>query len=219
MKLKTDTTLRQDVLAELAWDPAVREKEIAVAVKDGVVTLGGFVDSYAQKWAAERAVRRIAGVRAISEQLLVRLPNGSVRSDTELAHKVADALRWDIDVPDDRIRATVESGWVTLDGDVQWRFESEAAERAVRNLTGITGLTNLIAVRPVVAQRDVERRIREALHRHADEEAAAVRIAAKGNEVTLEGRAHSWSARADIERAAWSAPGVARVHDHILVGA
>jgi len=218
MTRKTDTDLQRDVAAELQWDPTVREKEIAVAVKDGVVTLGGFVDDYAQKLAAERAAKRIQGVRAISEQLAVKLSDGAVRTDTDLAHRVVDALRWDVEVPDTKVRAKVERGWVSLDGEVAWQYERDAAERAIRYLTGVKGVSNLITVTPKVQERDVERKIREALHRHADQEAAKVSVAATGRTVILEGRVDTWSERTEVERAAWSAPGVSFVDDRLTVG-
>ena len=216
---KTDNDLQRDVISELQWDPTVREQEIAVAVKDGVVTLGGFVDNFAQKLAAERAAKRVRGVRGISEQISVKLADGAIRTDTDLTHRVVDALRWDVDVPDSRIRAKVEKGWVTLDGEVEWQFQRDAASRAIRYLTGVKGVSNLIGVKPHVKEKDVERLIRQALHRHADHEALQVKVTALDGKVTLDGRVGSWTERSEVERAAWSAPGVSRVEDHLAVGA
>lgn len=218
LKQKNDTNLRADVLDELKWDPSIREKEIAIAIKDGVVTLGGFVDTYAQKLAAERAVKRVSGVKAISEQLEVKLSHGLERTDTELAHRVLDAMRWDVEIPDERLKAKVENGWVTLEGEVDWNFQREAADRAIRYLGGVKGLSNLIGVKPQVKEKDVAKRIKDALRRHADREADRIMVAATGGVVTLDGKVDTWTERAEVEQAAWSAPGVSRVEDRLLVG-
>ena len=153
--MKTDSQLQRDVIDELKWDPRVREAEIGVAAKDGVVTLTGFVDSYAQRTCAERAVERVGGVRVIAEELKVRLPGAFQRTDTDVAHAVANAMRWDIEVPDERIKARVENGWVWLDGDVDWQYQRQAAERAVRYLTGVKGVTNAVRLTPRASTYDV----------------------------------------------------------------
>lgn len=217
-KSKSDQDIQRDVSAELRWDPSLNEEEIAVGVRDGVVTLGGFVDSYAQKLAAEQATRRVEGVRGISEQIEVRLPSGVGRTDTELAHRAVDALRWDTEVPSDNVTAKVENGWVTLEGEVDWGYQRTAAERAVRYLFGVTGVSNRITVKARVAIRNVADRITEALKRHAEKEAAAIRVAAKDTVVTLEGSVDTWADRYEVERAAWSAPGVTAVDDRLTVG-
>ena len=215
---KSDPNLRRDILAELKWDPSVADEEIAVAVKDGVVTLGGFVQTYAHKLAAERAVKRVEGVRAISEQLEVRLPSSHSRNDTDLAHQVVDALKWDVEVPDEKIKAKVENGWVTLEGMVDWHYQRDAAERAVRYISGVKGISNAIALTPQVKEKDVTKLIKEALRRHAEREASRVRVVTDGGTVTLEGRVDSWAERSEIEQAAWSARGVTKVEDRLLVG-
>lgn len=217
-KQKNDTTLRADVLDELKWDPSIREQEIAIAVKDGVITLGGFVDTYAQKLAAERAVKRVSGVKAISEQLEVKLSHGLERTDTELAHRILDAMRWDVEIPDERLKAKVENGWVTLEGAVDWNFQREAADRAIRYLGGVKGLSNLIGVKPQAKEKDVAKRIKDALRRHAEREADRIIVAATGGVVTLDGKVDTWTERAEVEQAAWSAPGVSRVEDRLMVG-
>src|SRR5512132_1993896 len=190
--MKTDLQLQRDVLDELRFEPSIRETELGVAVKDGVVTLSGFVDSHAEKFSAERTAERVNGVRAVADEVKVKLPGAYKRSDTEIAHAAVNALRWDIQVPDDRIKATVDDGWIHLDGDVEWQYQKWAAEGAVRNLTGVKGVTNLIRVKPrKVSTYEVSQKIKESLRRHAE--------------------------RQDAERAAWQAPGVTMVDDFIAV--
>ena len=151
--MRTDAELQQEVMGELRRDPSVRDAEIAVAARGGVVTLGGTVDSFAARLAAVRAVERVPGVQAVADDLDVKLPGGSRRSDTELAHQVVSALRWDVLVPEDRVRARVEHGWVTLDGEVEWEYQRRMARRAIENLTGVLGVTNLVTLRPRAAAR------------------------------------------------------------------
>ena len=210
--------LQQDVLDELRWEPRVKEEDIALAVRDGVVTLSGHVESYAQKIAAERAVRRVAGVRAIANDLQVALPGTSERTDTEIAHAAVTALEWDAEVPNERITVKVDQGYVTLEGSVDWFFQKWAAERAVRNLTGVKGVLNHIALKPTVAERDVGRKIRAALHRSADLEANRITVEASDGRITLRGTVRSYAERNEIERAAWSAPGVIEVTDLTTIG-
>lgn len=214
---KSDSQLLNDVQEELVWDPSVGRVEIGVAVNNGVVTLSGQVDSYAKKSAALRATERVTGVRAIADELKTILPSSSIRSDTDIAHVVADALRWDIQVPEEKIKARVDDGWVWLDGDVEWEYERAAAEDAVRNLTGVRGVSNDIRIKKRAWPNDVKERIESALKRQADLDAAQITVQASDGRVTLRGRVHSWSARADAERAAWSAPGVSTVEDELLV--
>jgi osmotically-inducible protein OsmY len=214
---KSDSQLLNDVQEELVWDPSVGRVEIGVAVNNGVVTLSGQVDSYPKKSAALRATQRVTAVRAIADELKIILPSSSIRSDTDIAHAVADALRWDIQVPEEKIKARVDDGWVWLDGDVEWEYERAAAEDAVRNLTGVRGVSNDIRIKKRAWPSDVKERIESALKRHADLDAAQITVQASDGRVTLRGRVHSWSARADAERAAWSAPGVSTVEDELLV--
>lgn len=215
--MRTDTDLQHDVTGELQWDPSVREQEIAVAVRDGVVTLGGTVDSYASKLAALRAAERVAGVQAVADELEVKLPGASERSDTELAHQVVNALRWDVLVPENRVRARVEHGWVTLEGEVEWEYQRRAARRAVQNLTGVRGVTNLVALKSQASTLDVSQRIRDALRRQAEADAAMIEVEAHDGAVTLRGTVHSWAERRQAEQAAWGAPGVTRVDDRLVV--
>lgn len=214
---KDDMDIQTKVMEELGWDPSVRNEEIAVAVKDGVVTLAGFVDSYAQKRAAERATERVSGVHAVAEGLQVRLPGAHVRSDTELAHQVATALQWDVQVPDDRVKARVENGWITLEGQVEWQYQRNAADRAVRDMTGVRGVTNLVTIEPRVSTYDVTKRIKDALRRRAELDAGGIEVEAREGTVTLKGTVRSWLERRDAENAAWGALGVNRVDDRLTV--
>lgn len=217
--LKTDTQLQHDIMEELRWDPALNRAEIGVAVKEGVVTLSGEVDSYAKKFAAVRAAERLQGVRAIAEELTVVLPSLSKRTDTEIAHAVADRLQWDITVPAGSVRARVEDGWVWLDGEVEWQYQRAAAEHTVRFLTGVKGVTNMITLKKQASVVDVRQRIDAALKRHAELDAHQISIEALEGKVILRGKVRSWAERGDAEQAAWSAPGVTAVDDQLAVGA
>jgi osmotically-inducible protein OsmY len=218
MNIKTDSQLQRDVIDELKWDPTVGAAEIGVASKDGVITLSGQVDSYAKKYAAERAAERVAGVKAIAEDLKVKVPSSFQRSDTDIAHAVVSALSWDIEVPDDRIKSKVENGWIWLEGDVEWQYQKTAAERAVRYLTGVHGVTNLITVKPKrVSPFEVGNKIKDALRRSPEMDANRITVQAAGGEVTLKGTVRSFAERVDAERAAWAAPGVTKVRDEILI--
>lgn len=216
--MKTDMQLHQDVLAELTWDPSIHEKEIGVAVKDGVVTLTGVVESYPEKWAAERVAGRVAGARAIVNDLEVSLPALATRSDTDIAHRVVDALEWDIQVPTENIKTKITNGWVTLEGEVEWKYQKDAAERAVTFLSGVRGVSNNITLKPTaVSAFDVSRSIKEALRRRAESEAEKIIITTAEGTVTLKGTVDSFADRRAAEGAAWSAPGVRDVHDEIVV--
>ncbi len=215
--MKTDYQLKHDVEAELSWDPRITEPEIGVAVRDGVVTLSGFVKSYAQRIAAEHAAERVSGVRALAEELRVKLPGTVDLSDTDIAHRALSALEWDIEVPDSRIKLRVDKGWIVLEGEVGWQFERVAAERAVRYLSGVKGVTNQIHIASHVSTYDVSKRIKDALQRSADSDAASIEVEANAGRVTLRGIVHSWAERADAERAAWGAVGVTNVDDRLTV--
>ena len=216
--MKTDAMIREDVVAELTWNPQVKEKEIGVAVKDGVVTLSGFVESFAQKLAAEHATGRLSGVRAVANDIVVKLPSARERTDTQIAHAALTALDWDEEVPSDGVKVRVENGWVWLEGTVEWQYQRTACERAVRYLTGVRGVTNLIAVKPKkVSTFEVSQKIRDALRRNAESEAELITVETKEGRVTLKGTVHSWVQRVDAEQAAWAAPGVTSVEDLIAV--
>ncbi len=213
---KLDSQVQHDVAAELRWDPSVGGAEIGVAVKDGVVTLAGTVDSFARKYAAVKAAERVAGVNAIAEEVKVQYPDSTKRSDTEIAHAVVNVLRWDIEVPE-RITARIDEGWVWLEGEVDWQFQKAAAERSVRFLTGVKGVSNRITIKPRAFAPEVKRRIEDALKRHAELDSKQITVTTKDNTVVLHGTVRSWTEREDAERAAWAAPGVTLVDDQLLV--
>jgi len=216
--MKTDIQLHQDVLAELAWDPRLGSNEIGVGIKDGVVTFTGSVPSYMQKLAAEHAAERVAGVKAVANELVVNPPGDLAPSDTELAHRIVDALAWDVEVPNDKITAAVSSGWVTLEGDVEWQYQRDAAARAARNLVGVCGVSNNIKVAAKrVSSETVSESIKQALERRADRTASRIVVDAKDGVVTLTGSVPSFGERRAAEGAAWSAPGVTEVRDALAV--
>lgn len=214
---RTDTEIQRDVVSELKWDPSLRDDDIAVAVRDGVVTLAGFVDSYLDKWRAERVASRVRGVKALANDLDVRLPSRSQRTDPEIARAAADAFKWNISVPEGRIKARVENGWVTLDGDVDFYYQREAAERAVRYLTGVKGVSNLITVKAQPAPSDVKQRIKEALQRGAQFDADRITVEIEGHKAILRGTVRSYSEMRDAERAARNAPGITEVDNRLTI--
>lgn len=217
--MKTDQQLRDDVLEELEWEPAVNSSEVGVEVKDGVVTLSGHLRSFAEKVAAERAVQRVAGVKGLAVELDVRLPNQETRNDTEIAHAAKNALEMDTFVPKGAIDIVVEDGRIKLHGLVTAEFQRRAAERAVRNLRGVKDVINNVTVRPVVLTHNVKSRIESALQRRAHAETKAITVSVEGDEITLTGTVPSWQERNAIVHAAWNAPGVARVVNHIAIRA
>lgn len=215
--MKTDLQLHKDVIEELQWDPRVNDAEIGVSVKSGVVTLTGKVQTFAQKYAAERAVERVAGVRALAEELHVRPATQVKHDDTDIAHSAANALGWNIEVPPGKIAVKVEDGWITLTGGVNWNYQRLAAERAVRYLPGVQGLLNLVEVKPAVSPFEVKSKIEDALKRNAELDAKRISVDTADGKVTLKGTVRSWTERMDAEHAAWAAPGVKEVDDHLLV--
>jgi len=213
--MRTDSELRTDIIAELSWDPSIRNEDIATSIKDGVVTLAGSVDTYAQRHAAERAVERVKGVRAIANDLRVKLL--MEQSDADIAHIALNALRCNVEVPDERIRVKVTNGWVTLEGEVDRYYQKEAAERAVRYLTAVKGLSSQIVLRATPIPADIKQRIRGTLKRQAELDADHVTVETSGSRVILRGTVRSVAERRDAERATWNAPGVTRVDNDINV--
>jgi osmotically-inducible protein OsmY len=215
---KTDQEIQRNVLEELKWDARVQPNEIGVAAKEGVVTLTGWVDSYTKKWAAEEAAHRVKGVRAVANDIEVRIPTAAERTDADIALAVSRAIEWDAMVPTDKVKVTVSKGWVTLEGGVEWQFEKEAAERAARRITGVRGVTNLIRVQPSrPSPADIKQRIEAALLRDAETDAQRIQVEVDGTTVTLRGTVRSYAEKQEAARVAWSAPGVKAVENHIQV--
>jgi osmotically-inducible protein OsmY len=217
--MKTDSEIKKDVLSELQWDPLISETKVGVTVNEGVVTLTGHLDTYAEKVAAKRAAGRVSGVKAIALEIDV-IPAGiHQRSDTEIALAVEHALSWNTSVPQDRVKVTVEKGWVTLTGDLDWNFQRRAVERMVRPLKGVVGISDNIQLRTLPVPLKLQERIQEALTRQAMREARRIEVSVEGSEVTLRGHVHSWAERNAVEGASWSAPGVTCVNNQVLVEA
>jgi osmotically-inducible protein OsmY len=215
--MSSDLQLRQNVLDELDFEPAVDAVHIGVAVHAGIVTLSGFVESYAEKLAAERAVRRVKGVKAIAEEIEVRLPSDKKTADDEIAQRAVSILRWWVGVPAERISVTVEKGIVTLTGNVEAAFERADAEAAIHRLSGVVGIINLIRVGAPVDAGAIRQKIQKALHRNAQLDASRITIETSGSRVVLRGKVNAWHERDLAEQAAWAAPGVSEVEDHIQV--
>jgi osmotically-inducible protein OsmY len=212
-----DKILRQIIIDELDYQPSIDAADIGVAVESGVVTLTGHVGSYAEKVAAEEAVKRVRGVRAIAQEIEVRYPFSKKTSDDEIAKRAVDILGWDVRVPDERIQVKVQKGWITLTGEVDRHYQKQAAEEAVRRLSGVVGVGNLITIKPAVQPADVKKRIEEALKRSAQGEAGNIRVSVKDGKVTLEGKVKAWYERQLAEQAAWAAEGVEAVEDRIQI--
>jgi osmotically-inducible protein OsmY len=216
-EIRTDAQIQTDVLAELKWEPRVSPNEIGVVVKDGVVTLTGGVDAYTKRWAAEDAAHRVRGVKAVANDIEVRLPTGDQRTDPDIAEAAIRALHWDAFVPADRIQVTVSKGWVTLKGEVDWQFQKQDAERAIRRLTGVKGVTNFITVKARPTPAELKKRIEDALIRTAQSDAHRITVDVQGEKVILKGTVHSWAEKQEAERQAWAAPGVLAVENQITI--
>ena len=214
---RTDAQIQSDVLAELRWEPRVQPNEIGVSVKDGVVALTGWVDSYTKRWTAEEAAHRVRGVKAVVNDLEVRLPSSFERTDPDIAEAAVRALEWDAFLPTDKVHVTVSKGWVTLKGEVEWQYQKSDAERVVRRLTGVKGVTNLIIVKPGVSPSDLKQKIEKALVRSAETDASRITVEVDGSKVILKGTVRSWAERQEAERAAWSAAGVYSVDNRITI--
>lgn len=214
--MKTDIELREDVEQELLWEPSISATEIGVIVDAGTVTLTGSVDTFPKKWGAEKAALRVSGVRAVANQIEVKLTPSSRRADEEIARAASGALEWNVVLPNG-LQAVVEDGWVTLKGKVNWKYQKRAAEDTVRGLTGVKGVTNNIMVKPHVAPSIVKAKIEAAITRNAFLDAKGIQVKEDDGKVTLEGTVYSWLEKEQAEEAAWSAPGVTEVDNKLVV--
>jgi osmotically-inducible protein OsmY len=216
--MKTDNEIRRDIQTELEFDPCIDERGIGVVVHNGVVSLIGEVGQYCDRWNAEDIAKRVAGVRAIANELVVKIPFVGLRSDADIAEAAANALRWNAATGTADLKPIVKDGWVTLTGEVSWGYKKAAAENAVRHLLGVKGVSNEIQVRTQVAAVDVKEKIEDAFRRHALLDASEIRVSVDRATVILQGQVHSWQERDDAARAAWAAPGVMHVENRLTIG-
>ena len=215
--MKTDSEIQKNVMEELKWEPFLKASEIGVAVKDGIVTLSGTVDTYGKKVSAEKAAKRVAGVKAVAEDIEVKLSSGGKRNDTEIAEAVLNALKWHSAVQEDKIKIKVEDGWVTLEGNVEWEFQRSAARTSVEHLLGVVGISNNIKIVPTLSATEVKRKISSAFQRSATVDSEKINIAVDGSKVILTGKVRSYVEKRDAEKAAWLAPVVNRVENKLEI--
>ena len=216
-EIRTDAQIQADVLAELKWEPRVMPNEIGVTVKDGVVTLTGSVDSYTKRWSAEEAAHRVRGVKAVANDIEVRLSTAGERTDADIAAAAVRALEGDAFVPVDKLDVTVSKGWVTIKGEVEWQFQKEDVDRVVRRLTGVKGVSNLVTVKARPTPSELKRKIEEALVRTAQSDAQRITVEVEGSKVILKGTVRSWAEKEEAARQAWAAPGVTSVDNRIAI--
>lgn len=215
--MKTDSELQRDVLDELKWWPSVDAAHIGVAAKGGVVTLTGQVAHYAEKTAAEEAAKGVYGVQGTANDIMVELSGYGKRTDQDIAVAAVNALKWDFEVPEDKVKVVVKNGWVTLEGTVDWQYQKDAAERCVRFLMGVIAVANKVAIKPSAKRSDVKKEIEEAFRRNADIEARRITVGTHDGEVTLSGSVSSWAESDEVVSAAWSAPGVTSVRNDLAI--
>jgi osmotically-inducible protein OsmY len=215
--MKSDSEIERDVRDELKWNPNLHAEDIAVSVKDGVVTLTGFTKSYTDRLEAEATAKRVAGVHAVANDIEVRLPAIDQRPDPDIARDAVAALKSELPISHDRVKVIVKDGWITLEGEVEWQYQKTSADIAVRKVKGVKGVTNVITVKPKVEPSDIKRKIQEAFKRNAEVDAERITVEANGSEVVLKGTVRSWIEREEAERVAWSAPGITNVEDRIVV--
>jgi osmotically-inducible protein OsmY len=215
--MKTDTEIQKDVMDELKWEPFLNATEIGVAVKQGVVTLSGTVDTFLKKSEAEKAAKRVLGVKAVAEDIEVKPFASTMKNDTEIARMVADSLKWHSAVQEEKLKVKVEDGWVTLEGEVEWEYQKDAAKNAIKNLPSVKGISNLIIVKPSITAKDIKQKIGLAFHRSATLDAAKIAIEVQGNKAILTGKVRSWAEKKDAETAAWNAPGISTIENKLVI--
>src|ERR1700704_5769923 len=215
--MKSDSEIERDVKEELQWDPDLDATDIAVSVKKGVITITGFVKSYTDKYEAEAAAKRVAGVTGVANDLEVRMPSVDERPDPDIARDAVSALKSQLPISSENMKVIVKNGWVTLEGEAEWQYQRQTAEIAVRRIKGVKGVSNTILLKPRAEPTEVKRKIQEALRRSAEVDANRIEVEARGGEVILKGTVRSWIEREEAERAAWAGPGVTKVEDRIVV--
>jgi osmotically-inducible protein OsmY len=215
--MKSDSEIERDVKDELSWNPDLDATDIAVSVKEGVVTLMGFVKSYSDKYEAEAAAKRVSGVVAVANDIEVRMPSLDERPDPEIARDAVAAIKSQLPISSEKIKVIVKNGWITLEGQVEWQYQRSTAENAVRRIKGVKGVSNIIQLQPHAEPSEIKRKIQEAFRRNAEVDSNRIFVEADGSVVTLKGIVRSWIEREEAERAAWAAPGVTSVVDQIVV--
>ena len=215
--MRSDRDIERDVKDELQWDPDLDATDIAISVKDSVVTLAGYVKSYTDKYEAEAAAKRVAGVKAVANDIEVRMPSVDERPDPDIARDAVAAIKSQLPISSEHIKVVVKNGWVTLEGQVEWQYQKNTAETAVRRIKGVKGVSNLIQLKPRAEPSEIKKKIQEAFRRNAEVDANRIMVEANGSEVVLKGTVRSWIEREEAERVAWSAPGVTKVVDQIVV--
>lgn len=215
--MRSDEEIKRDVEAELKWDPDIDATDIAVSAKNGVVTLTGYAPSYLMKYEAEKAAKRVAGVAGVANDIEVRLPSIDQRPDPEIVRDAIAAIKSRLPISWDRFKVIAKNAWITLEGEVEWNYQRQTAEEAVRTVKGVKGVINSVVVKPRAEATDIKKKIEEAFRRNAEIDAGRIQVEARGAEVILKGTVRSWMEREEAERAAWAAPGVVRVEDRIVV--